>query len=265
MFVLAGMLLLLAVFTMVTGGCATTGINAGQMNFISSAEEVTMGQDLSLEVEKEFEVYHDYEVAAYIDRVGQRLARVSDRPDIRYSFKVIKKDEMNAFALPGGYIYIYTGLLSELDDEAQLAGVLAHEIGHVTARHSTERLSTMYGYQILAGLILGENPNMWAEMVANIFSTGGFLAYSRKNEFEADKLGVWYSSSAGYDPAGVSELLGKLHSMHERQPGRLEELLSTHPPTVDRIRQVDLIIGSFPVGTGERNAAGYRAMKQRLP
>lgn len=265
MFVLAGMSLMLAAFTMVTGGCATTGINAGQMNLISSAEEVKMGQDLSLEVEKEFEVYQDSEVAAYIDRVGQRLARVSDRPDIRYSFKVIRKDEMNAFALPGGYIYIYTGLLSELDDEAQLAGVLAHEIGHVTARHSTERLSTMYGYQILADLILGENPNMWAEMVVNIFSTGGFLAYSRKNEYEADKLGVWYSSSAGYDPSGVSELLGKLQSMHEREPGKLEELLSTHPPTSDRIDQVGLIIGTFPAGKGERNRSDYEAMKKRLP
>jgi predicted Zn-dependent protease len=265
MFMMAGMTLLLAVFTMITGGCASTGINAGQMNLISSAEEVKMGQDLSLEVEKEFEVYQDYEVTAYVDRVGQRLARVSDRPDIKYSFKVVKKDEMNAFALPGGYIYIYTGLLSELDDESQLAGVLAHEIGHVTARHSTERISTMYGYQMLAGLILGENPNMWAEMVVNIFSTGGFLAYSRKNEYEADKLGVWYSSSAGYDPAGVSELLGKLHSMNEREPGKLEELLSTHPPTADRINQVGLVIGSFPSGTGERNRAGYEVMKKRLP
>lgn len=257
-------LILMAAAVMLEGGCATTGINQGQINIISSGEEVSMGQELAVEVEKEFPVYPDAQVNAYVDGVGQKLARISDRPDIQYHFAVIAKDEMNAFALPGGYIYIYTGLLSELEDEAQLAGVLAHEIGHVTARHSTERLTTMYGYQILTSLLLGENPNMWAELVTNISSTGGFLAYSRKNEFEADRLGVKYSSTAGYNPAGVVELLGKLHSMHDREPGKLEELLSTHPPTSDRIAEANAVIRGYSQG-GARNRAAYESMKKRLP
>ncbi|HSG28388.1 MAG TPA: M48 family metallopeptidase [Candidatus Krumholzibacterium sp.] len=258
------MLALVTAAAMFSGGCATTGINQGQINIISSSEEVGMGQGLSVEVEKEFPVLPDADVNAYVQRVGERLARVSDRPEIEYHFKVIDKDELNAFALPGGYIYIYTGLMSELDDEAQLAGVLAHEIGHVTARHSTERLTTMYGYQIVAGLLLGENPNMWAELVANIFSTGGFLAYSRKNEFEADRLGVKYASTAGYDPRGVIELLGKLRATQEREPGKLEELLSTHPPTSARIAEANAVIGSYTAG-GERNRAAYEGVKKRLP
>lgn len=246
-------------------GCATTGINAGQINLVTSEEEVKMGQELSVEVEKQFEVLDDEAVTVYVQTVGSRLAKVCDRPDIQYHFAVIHQDELNAFALPGGYIYIYTGLLKELDDEAQLAGVLAHEIGHVTARHSTERLTAIYGYQMIAGLILGEDPNMWAELISNIFSTGGFLAYSRKNEFEADRLGIDYSYRAGYDPRGVSELLGKLHAMQEREPGKLEELLSTHPPTSDRISRASTYIGSIAVtSSAVRNTAAYAEMKGRL-
>ena len=127
------------------GGCATTGINSGQVNLISTPEEVQMGKEFSTEVESQFEIYENVEVTGYVQRVGNRLVQVCDRKDIEYHFSVINKDELNAFALPGGYIYIYTGLLSELDDEAQLAGVLAHEIGHVTSRHATERLTAMYG------------------------------------------------------------------------------------------------------------------------
>lgn len=247
-------------------GCATTGINKGQVNLVSSDEEVQMGKELAVEVDKQFEVLDDPVVTAYVQSVGSRLAGLSDRPDIEYHFAVINKDELNAFALPGGYIYIYTGLLKELDDEAQLAGVLAHEIGHVTARHATERLTAMYGYQILAGLLLGDNPNTYAKLVSDIFSTTGFLAYSRQNEFEADRLGTGYSFNAGYDPNGVSELLGKLSSMESREPSKLEELLSTHPPTSDRISKVKSVIAAIP-GSNEkkRNRTGYAGMKARLP
>ncbi|MBN2070310.1 MAG: M48 family metalloprotease [Candidatus Krumholzibacteriota bacterium] len=253
-------------FAVLAGGCATTGINSGQVNLISSPEEVQMGKEFSVEIEKQFEIYDDPEVSGYVQRVGNRLVQVCDRRDIEYHFAVINKDELNAFALPGGYIYIYTGLLSELDDEAQLAGVLAHEIGHVASRHSTERLTAMYGYQILSSLILGDNPGQMAQLVSNIFSTGGFLAYSRTNEFEADRLGSKYSNSAGYDPNGIVELLGKLHSTEEREPGKLEELLSTHPPTSDRIARTKTIVASFGDTSGkERSAARYQEMKRSLP
>ena len=255
-----------AAIVTLAGGCATTGINSGQVNLISTPEEVQMGKEFSVEVESQFELYNEVEVAGYVQRVGNRLVRVCDRKDIEYHFSVIKKNELNAFALPGGYIYIYTGLLSELDDEAQLAGVLAHEIGHVTSRHATERLTAMYGAQILSSLIFGENPGLWGQLVSNIFSTSGFLAYSRANEFEADRLGTNYSSSAGYDPDGMAELLGKLRSMEQREPGKLEELLSTHPPTSDRIGKVNSIVRSFGSASGtERAASKYQEMKKHLP
>ena len=257
---------LLLVPALLFAGCATTGINKGQFNLVSSDEEVQMGKDLSVEVEKEYMVYDDPEVASYVQSVGNRVARISDRPDIAYHFAVIDKNDINAFALPGGYIYIYTGLMKILDDEAQLAAVLAHEIGHVTARHATERLTAIYGYNVVATMILGDNPNFWANLAANLFSTTGMLAYSRNNEYEADRLGVAYANTAGYDPKGMSELLAKFHDAERGAPSKLEEWLSTHPPTSERIGRVESEIRAIPgAPVGIRNKAAYARIKEQLP
>jgi predicted Zn-dependent protease len=250
----------------VSAGCATTGINKGQINIISSAQEVEMGRDFATQVDSQFVVSSDEELNAYVQSVGDRIVTVCDRRDIEYHFSVIEKDELNAFALPGGYIYIYTGLMKVLDDEAQLAGVLAHEVGHVTARHATERLTAMYGYQIVISLVLGNDPNAYAALVSNIFSTTGFLAYSRSNEFEADRLGTVYAYNAGYDPDGVAELLGKFIDTERREPSKLEEWLSTHPPTSDRIEKVNAHIAGLASGReGVRNRDTYAKVKARLP
>jgi predicted Zn-dependent protease len=256
----------IAVLSVAVFGCATSGINKGDFNLITSSEEAAMGKDFAGEIETQFEIYDDAELVTYVQSVGGRIAAVCHRQDIEYHFSVINKDEMNAFALPGGYIYIYTGLMKVLDNEAQLAAVLAHEVGHVTARHSTERLTAMYGAQIAVSLLLGENPQEYKVLIANIFSTTGFLAYSRANEFEADRLGTAYTSLAGYDPEGMAELLGKFIDVESREPSKLERWLSTHPPTRDRIGKVDILAASLPMaGVGERNAARYNTMKAHLP
>jgi predicted Zn-dependent protease len=255
----------IALLAAAVAGCATSGINKGDINLITSGEEVAMGQEFSVEIEKEFEVYDDAQLTAYVQSVGGRVAAICHRQDIDYHFAVIRSDEMNAFALPGGYIYVYTGLLKVLDNEAQLAAVLAHEIGHVTARHSTERLTAMYGAQIAVSLLLGDNPQEYQVLIANIFSTTGFLAYSRTNEYEADRLGTSYTSLAGYDPEGMAELLGKFVDAEAREPSKLEEWLSTHPPAMDRIGKVEILAASLPMaGVGEKNAARYTEMKARL-
>jgi predicted Zn-dependent protease len=256
----------IAMLALAFAGCATSGINKGDINLISSGEEVAMGQEFAAEIGAEFEIYDDAPLTAYVQSVGNRITAICDRRDIDYHFAVIKSDEMNAFALPGGYIYIYTGLMKAVDDEAQLAAVLAHEVGHVTARHATERLTAMYGAQAAVSLLLGENPAEYQLLLANIFSTTGFLAYSRANEYEADRLGTSYTSMAGYDPEGMAELLGKFVDTEASEPSKLEQWLSTHPPARDRIGRVEVLAASLPLaGTGERNAARYAGMKARLP
>jgi predicted Zn-dependent protease len=262
----ASELLALLLAVALAAGCATTGINKGQPNIVSTEEEVKLGEGIAKEVNEQFDVYTDEKVAAYVQRVGERVARMSDRPDIAYHFAVIEKDELNAFALPGGYIYIYSGLMQQLDDEAQLACVLAHEVGHVASRHATERLTMMYGYDVLASLILGNDPDSYTRLVSDIFASTGFLAYGRENEYEADMLGATYANNAGYDPEGLRELLEKLHDTGEREPSQLEELLSTHPPTSSRIQRADVFISSLSKsGNGMRNRAAYRNIKEQLP
>jgi len=236
-------------------GCATTGVNIGDFNLVSSPQEVQMGDSLSLEVESKYPMLKNETVGAYVNEVGQRIVSVCDRRDIPYYFKVVAdKKQVNAFALPGGHIYVYEGLLLEASNEAQLAAVLAHEVGHVVARHATKQLTKQYGYSLLVSLILGNQPGRWSGLAADLFGTAGLLKFSRNDEYEADKLAVVYTNAAGYAPGAVADFLGKLEAMEGREPGRLETLLMTHPPTSERIGKVkaetatlaSLSTGSFP-------------------
>lgn len=228
-------------------GCATTGINTGDFNLISSAQEVQMGDSLAVEVESKYPPLKDETVGAYVNEVGQRIVSVCDRRDIPYYFKVIAdKKQVNAFALPGGHIYVYEGLLLEASNEAELAAVLAHEVGHVVARHATEQLTKQYGYNLLVSLVLGKQPGRWAGVAANLFGTAGLLKYSRDDEYEADNLAVVYTNAAGYSPGAVADFLGKLVTMEGREPGKLETLLMTHPPTSDRVDRVKAEIAAIP-------------------
>ena len=137
--------------------CVTTGPGGKtDLILISSAEEVEIGQQVATEVESKEKLLSNATIQNYVNGVGQSIAKICDRTDIEYKFKVIDKDEINAFACPGGYIYVYSGLLETLDNEAQLAAILSHEVSHLVARHSMKKLQNIYGYAILAEIALGE-------------------------------------------------------------------------------------------------------------
>ena len=172
------------------GGCATTGVNIGDFNLVSSPQEVQMGDSLSLEVESKYPMLKNETVGAYVNEVGQRIVSVCDRRDIPYYFKVVAdKKQVNAFALPGGHIYVYEGLLLEASNEAQLAAVLAHEVGHVVARHAAKQLTKQYGYSLLVSLILGNQPGRWSGLAADLFGTpaAGRLVGSGACSGESDR------------------------------------------------------------------------------
>jgi beta-barrel assembly-enhancing protease len=227
-------------------GCATTGVNTGDFNLISSTQEVQMGDSLSIEVESTYPILKNETVGAYVNEVGQRIVSVCDRRDIPYYFKVVAdRKQVNAFSLPGGHVYVYEGLLLEASNEAQLAAVLSHEVGHVVARHATEQLTKQYGYSVLVSLILGNQPGGWSALAADLFGTAGLLKFSRDDEYEADKLAVIYTNAAGYSPRAVADFLGKLETMEGTEPGKLETLLMTHPPTSERIGKVNAEIAKL--------------------
>ncbi len=247
--------------------CATTGPGGKKsLILISTSQEVSIGRSVAKDVESQNKVTDDQVLADYINGVGQKIAKVSDRTDIQYHFKVLESPEINAFACPGGFIYIYTGLLKTMDNEAQLVGVLAHEIGHVVARHSVKRLQQVLGLQVLLSIALGES----SELTQKAIGAGLVLimqGYSRKNEFEADFNGAYYITRAGYHPQGMIQLFGKFKEMEKgRKDTALDQLLASHPPTADRIAKVEEHIESFNLG--ERELAfgeeEYQNIKSRL-
>ncbi|MBI5167093.1 MAG: M48 family metalloprotease [candidate division NC10 bacterium] len=216
-----------------------------------------MGRQIAREVERKYPMYRDPGVVEYISELGGRLAQISDRRDVRYRFQVVDSKEVNAFALPGGYIYVNKGLILASDNEAELAGVIGHEIGHVVGRHGAARLSMMYGYDLLATVLLGPNPAFWKALVADLFGTAGLLAYSRADESEADELGVRYLYRSGYDPGAMIAFFQKLLALQKREPDLLEKSFSSHPPTSERIAKVRGDIAHLPPREGQIQDSDY--------
>ncbi len=242
-------LLLVLLLAGLVAGCATNPVT-GKQDFVlmSEAEEINLGRQYNQQILKEIPPYQDRELAAYIDRVGQRVARSSDRPQLSYHFTLLDSPEVNAFALPGGYIYLYRGLLAYLNSEAQLAAVLGHEIGHVTARHSVRQQSaaTVTG---LAGAILQATTGVRA--ANDLFSVLGkalLSGYGREHELEADRLGARYLARAGYDPQAMIDVISLLKNqeLFEKQRARAEGrephayhgVFASHPRNDRRLQEV---------------------------
>jgi predicted Zn-dependent protease len=237
------------VLTVLLSGCAAIG----QMNIFSEEQELAMGAQFAAELEKELTFIDDPEVVGYIDRLGQSLARVSKRSHLTYRFHVVDTDDVNAFAVPGGYLYVNRGLIEAADSESELAGVLGHEIGHVVGKHSARQLSQQYGLSLLASMALGEEPGMLKQLTARIIATGALTRYSREMESEADSYGVQELYDAGIDPNGLATFFGKLEEMRGgRGSGALEMFFSTHPDPGDRANAVRSQIAALPAKPGLR-------------
>jgi beta-barrel assembly-enhancing protease len=177
-------------------------------------------------------------VNAYVRNMGQRIVAQAKPPfnQLPWQFHVVQDDAINAFAIPGGHVYVNTGLIKNADNAAELAGVVGHEISHVLARHSTEQLSRQYGLQLVASLVLGQNPSQLAAIAAQIVGTGAMARFSREAEEEADAIGIQAMAAAGYNPIGMATMFEELMEHRQGQPGRVEQFFATHPLTEDRIK-----------------------------
>ena len=203
--------------------------------FFNDSQETSIGEAIASDIETQYHISQNPVYNQRVNRIGQQLVAVCERSNLPFQFKVIQTDQINAFALPGGFIYVYEGLLDNADDE-ELAGVLGHEIGHITARHGIKKLQNNIGYGLLIDLLLGDDPT--TRGIADTAYSLVILGYSRSNEFEADKLSVAYSHRAGLSPRGMERFLQKIYTLEEREPSAIEILVSTHPPTSERIERV---------------------------
>ncbi len=255
-----------------TTGCATlkranVGRTAASI-FISDEQEEQLGRQVKTELETKEKIKYveDPVVVEYVRTVSTRLLQQAnkDRPNVKWKVNVIDDPKtVNAFATPGGYLYVYTGLLLAADNEAELAGVLGHEAGHVVGRHSAQALMLQYGQQALTEAALGKDANTVAQIAANLAGTGTGLAFSRSNETEADELGAKYTSAVGYDPHGLVTFFNKLAAQEGKTPGVLK-WLSTHPPSADRVTHLNAYISQKGLSGKDLGADRLTPIKQRL-
>ena len=222
------------------------GVGKG-VNFYSLEREMALGKSLAQEVERSSKLIDDPVVTEYVNRVGQNLVRNSDAK-VPFTIKVIDSDAINAFALPGGFFYVHSGLILRADSEAELAGVMAHEIAHVAARHGTKNATKGELAQMATIPLILLGPGGWAGYGLyeglNFAIPMSFLKFSRDAEFEADYLGLQYMYAAGYDPNAFVTFFEKVEAEEKRQPGTVPKFFSTHPPTPERVVSIQKEIGN---------------------
>jgi predicted Zn-dependent protease len=207
------------------------------VNFYSLEKEIGLGKQLAQEVERQAKVVDDPIIAEYVSRVGQNLVRNSDAK-VPFTIKVLDSEEVNAFALPGGFFFVNTGLILKAETEAELAGVMAHEIAHVAARHGTKQATRgqLINIASIPLIFMGGWTGYAIRQGAGLAIPMGFLTFSRGFEREADDLGLQYLYKSGYDPTSFIDFFEKIQSLEKKKPGSLAKVFSTHPMTDDRIK-----------------------------
>ncbi len=230
-------------------GCASIEYNRAlrKQEFIlmSSNREVKLGKSLSKKIEEKLKVVNDDLLRQRVKAVGQKVADACERKDIAYHFEVLDREDVNAVALPGGYIYVFKGLIDEFDEEYfddQLAYILGHEIGHVVAKHSVKRIQSALGYQLVKILIISNPKSRKIAHGADLAFNQIMLGYSKQDEFAADALGIAYMQKAGYNPQAAIKFLEKLKKINQESPAKPLYYVSTHPTIPSRIATVRMAI-----------------------
>ncbi|HEX5760708.1 MAG TPA: M48 family metalloprotease [Thermoanaerobaculia bacterium] len=253
----------LLALALAAGACSTNpATGQRQLAMMGQGQEIEMGRQADQEISATMGLYPDDEVQAYVSRLGKALAAKSERPDLPWSFRVLDDPIVNAFALPGGFIYVTRGLMTHLTSEAELASVLGHEIGHVTGRHTVERLSKaqLASIGLAVGMILQPELRNYGDLAQAGLGLL-FLKYSRDDEREADSLGLRYLNSGDYDPQEMVEVFDVLRRVSAQQKqGRVPGWMATHPTPENRIERISSEVAKLPA-SGDRVVARERYLQ----
>jgi predicted Zn-dependent protease len=237
------------------------------INIYSIEKEIALGKGLAQEVERQAKMIDDPVIAEYVNRVGQNLVRNSDAK-VPFTIKVVDSEEVNAFALPGGFFFVNSGLILKAESESELAGVMAHEIAHVAARHGTRQATkgTIANFATIPLIFMGGWTGYGVRQAASVLIPVGFLKFSRGMESEADLLGLEYMYKTGYDPTAFVDFFEKIQTLEKRKPGTLSKVFSSHPLTDDRIKQAQKNIQELLKAKPEYvvNTSEFDNVKQRL-
>lgn len=258
-------------------GCARNYVTRHrQLHLISEKTEIEIGKKAKEEIVKEYGTFSDIHWQAYIDQIGQRVAKASDRPNLAYDFTILDTEILNAFAVPGGFVFVTRGILSQMSDEAELSIVLGHEITHIAAWHGVEMLqragmlSTLTALGAIGGIAVGAGEAAIAiAQAAGIYSNLYLLGYGRGNELEADRYGIYYAARAGYDPEAALTFFHKLEKIEkEEEAGQhISPYWRTHPSTQERLRRASRWIaqGNEKTPALTYNRDKYLAMVATMP
>ena len=237
------------------------------LNFYSLDKEIALGRQLAQEVERQAKIVDDPLISEYVNRIGQNLVRNSDAK-VPFTIKVLDTEEVNAFALPGGFFFVNSGLILKADSESELAGVMAHEIAHVACRHGTRQATKgeLINIASIPLIFMGGWTGYAIRQGAGLAIPMGFLQFSRGMEREADYFGLQYMYKAGYDPTSFVDFFEKIESMEKKKPGTMAKVFSTHPMTDDRIKASQEEIQKILVAKPEYvvNTSEFNDVKARL-
>ncbi len=249
----------------------TLALSAGCVPAVSLQDEVQLGREYAAQIAREMPLVQDAAVSQYINQLGNTIARRADNRGLQYTFYVVDSPEVNAFAIPGGHVYVNSGLIERTANMSELAGVLAHEIGHVVHRHGIEQWQRAQqantGLAVLYGILLGRQPSGLEAAGIQIGGAAVFAGYGRDAEREADNSAVGYLMAAGIHPQGLVTMFEKLLAESRRNPSAVERWFSTHPTTQERIDNVSVAISRLPAGSLQglnTNTQAYSDFRSRV-
>jgi predicted Zn-dependent protease len=232
---LSSLSILVAVM-LTTAGCGSGGIGSG--GSVSLDDEWRLGDQLAQEVRSQVRLSSDAQLVGYVRQVGERIHAQTPLAGRPFDFQVVEDPSINAFALPGGHVYVNSGLIAKADHANELASVLAHEISHVVARHSIKQMEKAQGINTLGAILLGQNPSQVSVLLANVLAGGTMARFSRADEKQADDLGLQYMAAANYNPNGMVTMFQKLLALDNGKANAVDKFFLDHPLTQDRIRDV---------------------------
>jgi beta-barrel assembly-enhancing protease len=251
-------------FTALLLMCAS--VSTAAINLVSVEQEIEIGRQANAQMQKQMPELRDAEVSEYVRGIGRRLVAAAPGPKYPYSFRVVNYREVNAFALPGGPIWVHRGVLQTATNESQVASVIAHEVAHIAQRHAADQLTssiiTNLGLGLFSALLGNSGGADTARAAAGLLADGAFLKFSRDDEREADLVGLRMMSRAGWDGRGMVELFETLRREAQRDPGTLEVYFSSHPAPQDRIKELQPQIARHT--GGRRDSGKFHAIKARL-
>jgi len=237
----------------VAGGCAPA---------VTTQQEVQLGANYAAQINRQLPLINDRATLDYVNQLGRSIAGRADQRGINYTFYVVNSDVVNAFAIPGGHIYVNRGVIERADNMSELAGVLAHEIGHVVERHGITQMQRAQNantmLNVLYGVLLRRNPSTVEQVGIQAGGGAVFAGYGRDAEREADQVAITYLVRSGINPAGLPSFFQELMSERQRNPSRVEQWFSTHPLTQERITNTRAIIQATPGATGSNLTSDTR-------